>query len=121
MWRAGRDPGSAARQRAAPPPSFRPQNLYYGHSFNHTRAVAGPHALIWSRPVDSYPLLLNISAFLTFSPRYVMFSGPSWLAPRVVRRALCSARPHPSAGWVGDQDPSFAGLKDALINILESA
>ena len=57
-----------------------------------------PEALIWSRPVDSYPLFLNLSAFLEFSPKYVMF-----------------------AGWVGDQDPTFAGLQDAMINILESA
>lgn len=70
----------------------------YGHFFNHTRAVRGPSALIWSRPVDSYPIALNISAFLTFSPKYVMFSG-----------------------WVGDQDPTFAGLRDALVNIFASA
>ena len=60
--------------------------------------MRGPSALIWSRPVDSYPIALNISAFLRFSPPYVLFSG-----------------------WVGDQDPDFAGLRDALVNIYESA
>jgi hypothetical protein len=79
------------------------QDMYYGGMFNHTRQasgapwdgqrrrsplhlarastprahaqVNGDHALIWSRPVDSYPIFLNLSAFLTFSPHYVMFSG----------------------------------------------
>jgi len=74
------------------------QNWTYGHFFNHTRRVRGPSALIWSRPVDSYPVVANVSAFLTFSPRYVVFSG-----------------------WVGDQDPTFAGLRDALVNIYASA
>lgn len=74
--------------------------MYYGHFFNYSRAVNGDHCLIWSRPVDAYPVLqsLNISAFLRFSPPYVMASG-----------------------WVGDQDPTFAGLQAALINIFESA
>jgi alpha-glucosidase (family GH31 glycosyl hydrolase) len=74
------------------------QNWYYGHTFNYTRQRNGNHCIIWSRPVDSYPLILNLSAFLEFSPRYVMASG-----------------------WVGDQDPTFYGLEMALINILESA
>ena len=60
--------------------------------------MRGPSALIWSRPVDSYPIALNVSAFLRFSPPYVLFSG-----------------------WVGDQDPDFSGLRDALVNIYESA
>lgn len=46
-----------------------------------------------SRPVDSYDLF-----YWDFSPRDVVFSG-----------------------WVGDQDPTFDGLKDALYNILRSA
>ena len=72
-------------------------DFYYGHSLNFSRSIV-PDALIWSRPVDSFPLALNISAFLEYSPKYVMFSG-----------------------WVGDQDPTFAGMKDALINMFESA
>ena len=74
-------------------------NYYYGHTLNFSRSLV-PDALIWSRPVDSFPISkgLNISAFLEYSPKNVMFSG-----------------------WVGDQDPTFYGLKDALINIFESA
>ena len=74
-------------------------SYYYGHSLNFSRSLV-PDALIWSRPVDSFPVskALNLSAFLEYSPRYVMFSG-----------------------WVGDQDPTFYGLKDALINMFESA
>ena len=72
-------------------------SYYYGHTFNFTRKV-NREALIWSRPVDSFPLFLNISAFLKYSPQYVMFSG-----------------------WVGDNDPDFSGLRDAAINVLESA
>ena len=74
-------------------------SFYYGHTLNFSRSLV-PDALIWSRPVDSFPIskALNLSAFLEYSPRYVMFSG-----------------------WVGDQDPTFYGLKDALINIFESA
>ncbi len=74
------------------------QNWTYGHFFNFTRQVRGPGALIWSRPVDSYPVALNISAFLRYSPPYVMFSG-----------------------WVGDQDPTFSGLRQALVNMFASA
>jgi hypothetical protein len=70
---------------------------YYNHSLYFTRTLK-PDALIWSRPVDAFPIALNISAFLTYSPKNVMFSG-----------------------WVGDQDPTFEGLRAAMINIFESA
>jgi hypothetical protein len=46
------------------------QNWYYGHTFNYTQATNGPDTLIMSRPVDSYPVAFNISAFLRFSPPY---------------------------------------------------
>ena len=74
-------------------------DLYYGHTFNYTRSINDEGA-IWSRPVDTLAILssLNLSLFLAYSPRYVLFSG-----------------------WVGDQDPSFVGLRAAAINILESA
>jgi hypothetical protein len=72
-------------------------DYYYGHTLNFTRSI-NPEALIWSRPVDSFPLFLNISAYLNYSPKYVMFSG-----------------------WVGDNNADFGGLRDAAINILESA
>jgi alpha-D-xyloside xylohydrolase len=70
---------------------------YYNHSLFFTRTLK-PDALIWSRPVDAFPITPNVSAFLEYSPKNVMF-----------------------AGWVGDQDPTFEGLRAALINILESA
>jgi hypothetical protein len=72
-------------------------NYYYGHTLNFTRSIQ-PDALIWSRPVDSFPLFLNISAYLPYSPHYVMFSG-----------------------WVGDQDPTFSGLNVAIGNMFQSA
>ena len=43
---------------------------YYGDFFNYTREKRGEHALIMSRPVDSYPLLnASLSAYLQFSPK----------------------------------------------------
>jgi len=67
-------------------------HLYYGDYFNHTQSKR-PEGLIMSRPVDSSgPEKLN------YSPRYVMYSG-----------------------WVGDQDPTFSGLKDALKNYFYSS
>lgn len=76
------------------------QDQVYGHFFNYTRQVNGDHCMIWSRPVDSYPIgiLKNDSFFLTFSPHYLMQSG-----------------------WVGDQSPDFPGLQDAMVNMFESA
>lgn len=66
--------------------------LYYTRKYNN-------ESLIWSRPVDSLSNLpLNLSIFLPYSPKDVMFSG-----------------------WVGDQDPTFEGLRAAAINVLESA
>jgi alpha-glucosidase (family GH31 glycosyl hydrolase) len=72
---------------------------YYGHSLNFSRTL-NPEAIIWSRPVDSLTVLegLNITAFLAYSPKNLVFSG-----------------------WVGDQNPDFGGLRSAAINILESA
>lgn len=51
-----------------------------------------------SRPVDGVPMTGGLKGLMKFSPKYVMFSG-----------------------WVGDQDPTFAGLKDAMTNIIWSA
>lgn len=72
-------------------------DAYYGSFFNYSRSK-NPDALIMSRPVDSYPIIGDLSAYLQFSPRYAVFSG-----------------------WVGDQDPTFPGLKDALGNMIHSA
>lgn len=68
-------------------------DLYYGTFLNHSRAV-NPYAIMWSRPVDSW----NNHLYWHFSPRYASFSG-----------------------WVGDQNPTFDGLVDALNNMLHSA
>lgn len=72
-------------------------NFYYGHSLNFTRTV-NPEALIWARPVDGFPLALNLTAFLSYAPHYAMVSG-----------------------WVGDADPDFGGLQATAINVLESS
>lgn len=72
-------------------------NFYYGHSLNFTR-TRNPEALIWGRPVDGFPLALNLTAFLSYAPRYAMVSG-----------------------WVGDADPDWGGLEATAINLLESA
>jgi alpha-glucosidase (family GH31 glycosyl hydrolase) len=68
-------------------------NLYYRDFFYYTRKKRGDDALIMARPVDGmYHIYLN------FAPRDVVFSG-----------------------WVGDQDPTFDGLKEALKNMFHSA
>jgi len=68
-------------------------NAYYRDFFYHTRNI-NPEALIMARPVDS----LNNLLYWKFAPRDVVFSG-----------------------WVGDQDPTFAGLRAALRNMFHSA
>lgn len=70
---------------------------YYGSFFNYSRAKNN-EALIMARPVDSYPIIGDVSVYLNFAPRYAVFSG-----------------------WVGDQDPTFDGLRDALGNMIHSA
>jgi alpha-glucosidase (family GH31 glycosyl hydrolase) len=73
-------------------------HAYYGWFYNFSQAH-NAEALIMSRPVDSYYLIgEEVSVFLDFSPRYAVFSG-----------------------WVGDQDPTFEGLEDALTNLMWSA
>lgn len=67
--------------------------MYYGGFFNHSRA-RNPDALIMARPVDSW----DDTLYWQFQPRYSSFSG-----------------------WVGDQDPTFGGLLDAMNNMLRSA
>ncbi len=68
-------------------------NLYYRDFFYYTRQKRGQDALIMARPVDS---MYHI--FLNFAPNDVVFSG-----------------------WVGDQDPTFDGMKAALQNMYHSA
>ncbi len=70
----------------------------YTDFFNYTRQRNGDECLIMSRPVDSGQVDDVAGVFLNISPRDVVFSG-----------------------WVGDQDPTFAGLLDAMNNIIYSA
>ena len=99
---------------------------YYGGTFNHTRSI-NAEALIWSRPVDSYPLILNLSAFLEFSPKCVRGgTRDSGADARCATRAdtVSPLRPRRYvmfSGWVGDQDPNFSGLRYAMVNMFESA
>jgi len=67
--------------------------LYYRDFLYYTRKVRGPQALIMARPYERWGLV-NYK----FAPRDVVF-----------------------AGWVGDQDPTFEGMKVALIGMFQSA
>jgi alpha-glucosidase (family GH31 glycosyl hydrolase) len=69
-------------------------NLYYRDFFYYTRAQLGEERVIMSRPVDSEEGLF----YWAFSPHDVLW-----------------------AGWVGDQDGSFRGLRIALSNLFHSA
>ena len=69
-------------------------DLYYRDFLSYTRERLGPERLITARPVDSYGTCVN----LAFAPGDVNF-----------------------AAWVGDQDPTFQGLKNALYNLFASA
>ncbi len=69
-------------------------NLYYRDFFYYTRERLGDERLIMSRPVDSADGLF----YWPFSPHDVLW-----------------------AGWVGDQDGSFRGLRIALSNLFHSA
>lgn len=71
------------------------QRLYYSDFYNYTRDKAGDDRLITARPVDAFGFQLY---GLTFAPREVNF-----------------------AGWVGDQDPTWKGLNEALVNMFLSA
>lgn len=119
------------------------QDLYYGGTFNFTRAVNGQHCLIWSRPVDGYPAGIidvevraskrhdrpkvacrngyHIECRLTLIfRRNTSCSRVGW-AIRYVALVL-SHRPRRLGGHSSTmQDPDYSGLQDALINMLESA
>lgn len=72
-------------------------HAYYQDFFEYTRQELGPDRVITARPVDNYGLGLG-GELVSFAPRYLNF-----------------------AGWVGDQDPDFAGLEAALNNMYFSA
>jgi alpha-glucosidase (family GH31 glycosyl hydrolase) len=69
-------------------------NYYYRDFYHYTREKLGDDRVITSRPVDSFYGLIDY----VFAPRDVCH-----------------------AGWVGDQDPTFFGLRHALHNMFESA
>ncbi|KJE89796.1 hypothetical protein CAOG_01220 [Capsaspora owczarzaki ATCC 30864] len=69
-------------------------NLYYTDFFEYSRQVNGNVTLCMNRPYDSYENYV----YWRFAPRDVVFSG-----------------------WVGDEDPTFEGLQDALKNMIYSA
>ncbi len=70
------------------------QDLYYADFFHYTRARLGPGRVITARPVDNAGLPFD----MTYAKRDINF-----------------------AGWVGDQDPTWRGMKTALKNMFESA
>ena len=70
------------------------QDMYYRDFFYYSRERLGPDRVITSRPYDSYGLPVG----LIFAPRDVCL-----------------------AGWVGDQDPTFEGLRAAMFNMFKSA
>lgn len=72
-------------------------HAYYRDFFNYTREKLGNDRLITARPVDNYGSGVG-GELVSFAPREI-----NW------------------AGWVGDQDATFAGLKAALNNMLYSS
>jgi alpha-glucosidase (family GH31 glycosyl hydrolase) len=70
---------------------------YYRDFFDYTRASLGDDRLITARPVDNYGADLG-GEVVSFAPVDI-----NW------------------AGWVGDQDATFAGLRAALSNMYWSA
>ena len=68
--------------------------MYYRDFFAHTRERLGRDRIITARPVDSYGTPI-----------------PFPFAPGDVNLA----------GWVGDQDPTFEGLRNALFNLFASS
>ncbi|MBZ0252791.1 MAG: hypothetical protein K8I02_05565, partial [Candidatus Methylomirabilis sp.] len=69
-------------------------DLFYRDFFEYTRLTRGAETAISARPYDSLLGLIG----LNFAPRDVNH-----------------------AGWVGDQDNNFAGLRNAMTNMLRSA
>ena len=71
------------------------RDAFYRDFFEYTRSRLGPDRVITARPCDSLP---GMPISVPFAPRDVNF-----------------------AGWVGDQDGSFEGLRVALANIRASS
>ena len=71
------------------------QRLSYGDFYNYTMEKTKGRGVMWSRPTDDF---IGLGLPLTFAPRDVNF-----------------------AGWVGDQDNDWAGMRAALSNMFTSA
>jgi alpha-glucosidase (family GH31 glycosyl hydrolase) len=72
-------------------------HAYYREFFEHTRDVLGEDRIITARPIDNYGADMG--------------GRPGSFAPIDINWA----------GWVGDQDPTFDGLRAALNNMYHSA
>jgi alpha-glucosidase (family GH31 glycosyl hydrolase) len=71
------------------------KDMYYRDFFEYTREKLGKNRVITARPCDDW---VGASAPVTFAPVDVNF-----------------------AGWVGDQDPDWTGIRTALNNMFASA
>ena len=76
---------------------------YYRDFFEYTRSKLGNDRVISARPVDTYG------------------ADVGRINPKAVPEAAFAPREINWAGWVGDQDATFAGLKAALLNMYYSA
>jgi alpha-glucosidase (family GH31 glycosyl hydrolase) len=72
-------------------------HAYYRDFFDYSREKLGDDRIITARPVDNYGIPLG-GEEVSFAPRDI-----NW------------------AGWVGDQDANFGGLKAALMNMYYSS
>jgi len=79
-------------------------HAYYGDFFNYTREKLGNDRIITARPVDTYG------------------ADPSDLSDDMIRKLVSFApREINWAGWVGDQDATFEGMRKALVNLYHSS
>ena len=88
-------------------------DAYYGDFFDYTRTKRGNGTLIMSRPADGLEFMVTTKQDLSVDIRFFHRYGPIFLdfSPQ---RVMYS-------GWVGDNDPNFGGLEDALKSYLQSA
>lgn len=71
---------------------------YYTDFYEYTRQRLGNDRVITARPIDTYGFGAAVASETLFAPKPINYCG-----------------------WVGDQDPDFGGLKDAMINVLASS
>lgn len=71
--------------------------MYYQFFSDYSKLKRGKDALIMARPCDNYGVELLSGDLVAFAPKNLIF-----------------------AGWVGDQDATFDGLKKALNNMYRS-